>query len=117
MDAVTEKRPSFEQIDRIRTVSKVALGSEGAAFEKYGYPSTRGQASELLRKMDAERGWGGEDNEQEVRMSDDEAREETGASHWLSSARGRAGAKTASRSTTASGTTRRRPRRRSRWSW
>lgn len=59
------KAASGEQIERIRQLSTVALGSPGAAFDKYGYPSTRGKASDIIRELDQSRRWGREDNEPE----------------------------------------------------
>lgn len=61
--AARHKAASSEQIERIRQLSTVALGSPGAAFTKYGYPSTRGRASDIIRELDQSRGWGREDHE------------------------------------------------------
>lgn len=49
------KRPTVEQVDQIRRLSTVALGDAGAAFEKWGYPSTRAEASEIIRLINLDR--------------------------------------------------------------
>lgn len=52
---MTANRPSPEQVERIRQLSRAVLGDAGAAFLKWGYPSTRSDASDLLRRINESR--------------------------------------------------------------
>jgi hypothetical protein len=55
MTTFAAQRPSAEQIERIRQLSAVALNDAGAAFARWGYPSTREEASALIRRLDGMR--------------------------------------------------------------
>jgi len=45
----------MEQIERIRQLSAVALLDSNVAFARWGYPSTREEASSLIRRLDGMR--------------------------------------------------------------